>query len=151
MGHVIKQIFMKAIKVITNSYTLIISFLIIIISGQHLGGFYIIYLLIALPYFGIHSILALVGIILLLIIYHNKKNRCFIIRPLINLVSVLMLIASIYMFFYNDKEHYNYGTFYQLVPQITLIVFSFIALSFIVRNIVSVFKSSKTIINTNQG
>lgn len=137
---------MKAIKVITNSYTLIISFFIIIISGQHLGGFYIIYLLIALPYFGIHSILALVGIILLLIIYHTKKNKYFRIRPLINLVSVLMLIASIYMFFYNDKEHYNYGTFYQLVPQITLIVFSIIALSFIIQNIMSVFKSSTTTI-----
>lgn len=144
MVHVTKLKLMKAIKIITNPYTLIISFLMIIISGQHLGGFYIVYLLLALPHLGIHSILAVIGITLLLIIYHNKK-RLSVIEPIINMIGVLMLIASIFIFFYKDDEHYNYGTFYQLVPQITLFLFAFIALCFIVRNFVSVFRKPLTI------
>ena len=46
---------------------LITSFLLIIISGEHLGGFYALYLLLALFYGGIHSLLGLSGIVLLII------------------------------------------------------------------------------------
>lgn len=140
---VIKLDFMKGVKIITNPYTVIITFLMIIISGQHLGGFYIVYLLLALPHGGIHALFAIIGISLLLIIYHSK-TRFSIIKSAINVIAVLMLIVSIFIFFYTDDEHYNYGTFYQLVPQITLILFAFIALCFLVRNIVSFFRSPST-------
>lgn len=116
----------------------------IIISGQHLGGFYIVYLLVALPHGGVHSLLAITGITILLLTYH-RSIKPSVIAPTLNLIGVVILIASIFIFFYNDKEHYNYGTFFQLVPQITLILFAFIALCFIVRNIVTLFRNPSTI------
>ncbi len=134
---------MKAAKIITNPYTVVITFLMIIISGQHLGSFYIVYLLLALPHGGIHALLAVIGISLLLIIYHNKRMSS-IIKSILNVIAILMLIASLFIFFYIDDEHYNYGTFYQLVPQTTLVLFVFIALCFIVRNICIFFRSPST-------
>lgn len=132
---------MKAIKILTNPYTLIISFLLIIISGQHIGGFYIIYLLLALPHFASYAVLSVIGIALMLITFHNKKTRFSITEPILNLVAVLLLLASIFIFFYTDNERYNYGTFYQLVPQITLVLFLIIALTSIVINIISICKT----------
>jgi hypothetical protein len=38
---------MKAYQIITHPYTLIASFCLILISGQHWGGFYLLYLLLA--------------------------------------------------------------------------------------------------------
>ena len=63
---------MKAIQVITHPVTLIISFLFILISGEHWGGFYILYLLLALPHGGLHALLGFVGIVIL-VIAMNKK------------------------------------------------------------------------------
>jgi hypothetical protein len=131
---------MKALRIITNPYTLIASFLIIIISGQHLGGFYLIYLMLALPHFAAYSVLAVSGIVLLIFTYHSRKIKSSIAEPLVNLVAASMLLASIFTFFFTDKEQYNFGTFYQLVPQITLTVFASIWLSFIVLNTMSAFK-----------
>lgn len=132
---------MKIVKIITNPYTLIISFLIIIISGQHLGNFYIFYILMALPHFGIYALLAVTGIVLILIEYHRRKTNTSLIEPIVNLAGVLLLLASIFIFFYIDNGHYNYGTFYQLVPQITLILFLIIAVITIVIDIMSIYRT----------
>ena len=106
------------------------------ISGQHLGGFYLLYLLLALPHGGMHSLLALFGIVLLLISYNKyKRKKIYLIESIINMVAIILLILSLFSFFYNDKEHYNFGTFYQIVPQITLVIFSIVALTFLLDNV----------------
>lgn len=123
-------------NIITHPYIVIISFFIIMISGQHLGGFYLLYLLLALPHGGMHSLLALFGIVLLLISYNKyKRKKIYLIESIINMVAIVLLILSLFSFFYNDKEHYNFGTFYQIVPQITLVAFSVIALTFLLDNV----------------
>lgn len=123
-------------KIITHPYIVIISFFIIMISGEHLGGFYLLYLLLALPHGGIHSLFALFGILLLLISYNKyKRKKIYLIESIINMVAIILLILSLFSFFYNDKERYNFGTFYQIVPQITLVVFSIIALTFLLDNV----------------
>ena len=98
---------MKAIKILTNPYTLIISFLMIIISGEHTGGFYISYLLLALPHFANYAVLAVVGIALMLLVFHSKRKNSSATKPVGNLIAILLLLASVYIFFYTDVEHYN--------------------------------------------
>lgn len=133
---------MKAIRIITHPYTIMISFFLIMISGQHWGGFYLLYVLIALPHAGIHALLALFGIALLAFTYSKyERKRIYHIESILNIIGILALIFSLFFFFYNDKQNYNEGTFYQLIPQITLIAFSILALAFIVDNIMPFFKS----------
>ena len=127
---------MKALKVITHPYTLIISFLLIIISGEHLGGFYALYLLLALYYAGIHSLLGLGGIILLIVTKRTGiKNKETSWPNVLNIVGAVLLVLSLVWFFYWDKEGYNYGTFYQFIPRLSLILFGLTALLFIGRNL----------------
>lgn len=110
------------------------------ISGEHLGGFYALYLLLALYYGGIHSILALFGIILL-IVARNKdvKTKFHALPNILNIGGAVFLVLSIVYFFYADKEGYNYGTFYQFVPRLSLILFGLIALIFIGKNLFQTF------------
>lgn len=133
---------MNILKIITHPYTIIISFFAVMISGQQIGGFYLLYLLLGLPHGAIHSLLALGGIILLLISYNKfKKNRNYMLGRVINLVGLILLLLSLFFFFYKDKQHYNYGTFYQLIPQITLTIFSVLTFAFLLNNLLSIFKN----------
>jgi len=132
---------MKVLKIFTHPYVLIISFLMIMISGEHLGGFYILYLLLALPSGAIHSLLALVGIGLLLVGYHKyERKNIHLAEFILNVVGTLLLFSSIYLFFLNDRDNYNYGTFTQTVPVITLVFFSFLSICFLLYTIVKALK-----------
>lgn len=131
---------MKAIKIITHPVLLILSFLFVLISGQHLGGFYLLYLLLALPHGGIHSLIAVAGILLLVLTYIKfRRENKFIIEAILNIVGSGFLVLSLVLFFYRDQQGNNSATFEQLVPQITLILFGVLTFAFIINNIVRSF------------
>lgn len=132
---------MKTIKIISHPVTLITCFLLVLISGQHLGGFYLLYILLGLPHGAIHSILATAGIaIILFSSYKYKREFNYLIEPILNMTGVTMLSFSLLVFFVNDKERYNYSTFDQTVPVISLILFGIVALSFSLYNLISLFR-----------
>ena len=132
---------MKTFNILTHPLLLITSFLFILISGEHLGGFYLMYILIALPHGGIHSLLALTGIVLLVCSYSKYKsaNKIFLI-PTLDILGVSCMAFSLFFFFHRDKRGYNDGTFEQLVPQITLVLFSLLSLLFIIKNVARISK-----------
>lgn len=66
--------------------------------------------------------------------------KVYAVRYIANLVGALLLILSLFLFFYRDRSNYNIGTFYQTVPQLMLAVFSIITLGFIVTNASAAFK-----------
>ena len=123
---------MKLFKILSHPYTLILSFLFIVISGQHLGGFYALYVFLGLMHGVINSVLAFLGIIVLLVSHHSGRPQKSLIRQALNVTGVGLLFASLYFFFANDKAHYNWGTFEQGFPMFTLVLTSFIALCFLI-------------------
>lgn len=134
---------MKVIHIITHPVTLIVSFLFILISGEHWGGFYILYLLLALPHGGMHALLGLVGTILLCVaIYQRNKINKHRDSSLLCIGGALLMAGSLLSFFMQRGGEYNYGTFTQTVPVISLIVFVALVTSFLTYNIF-VLKNSK--------
>lgn len=128
---------MKTIKIITHPVVLISSFLFILISGEHFGGFYLLYLLMALPHGSIHSLLAVTGIGLLVASYIKfRRENKFVVEAIINILGAACLILSLFVFFYNDSSGYNRGTFEQWVPQMTLLLFGLLIIAFALYNIV---------------
>ena len=124
---------MRVFKILSHPYTLISCFLFMLISGQHLGGFYVLYLLLALPHGGIHSLLAVAGIGILLLNYHllrGKQNK--IVSKSLDVLGLILLVGSLLYFFLNDTQHYNWGTFDQGLPMFTICLTSFIGLCFLV-------------------
>jgi len=123
---------MKIFKILSHPYTLILCYSFIMISGEHWGGFYATYVLLALPAGYIHSLLAVAGIISIAVSYHwmggqNSKLTA----QLMNVLGVLLLLASIVYFFKKDVRHYNWGTFEQGYPLFTLYLAAFIAICFL--------------------
>jgi hypothetical protein len=102
------------------------------ISGESFGGFYAMYILMALPFGGVHALLAVAGIIILLANHNIQRNKGNPVREVINLIGVLLLFGSLYYFFWNDKQHYNYGSFQQTVPVVTMVLTAFIAVCFLI-------------------
>ena len=128
---------MKAINYITHSTVLIISFVLVLISGQQFGGFYLLYIMLALPHGGLHAILAVMGIAVLIFSnYKYKRQFSYLIEPLLNITGAALLFLSLFLFFYTDKGQYNYGTFYQAVPIISLSIFGLLLIGFITNNLV---------------
>ncbi len=137
-------------KVFKHPLAVIISFIMILISGKQTGGFYILYLLLGLPHGGIHSITGILGTLLLL--FGNIKSKQWggnYISLCLNLLGVLLLWLSLFSFFYNDKGNYNIATFYQLLPQILLSLFLLISIVFFVHNILLLLKHPKNNYNSS--
>lgn len=127
---------MKKSNIITHPYSVLISFSLVLISGEHIGGFYILYLLMGLPHGTFHSILGISGIIILLLNKMlNSKKENYLLMPILNITGSILMIVSLSIFFFSDEDHYNIATFYQLVPQIFLVVFILLSVSFILKNI----------------
>jgi uncharacterized membrane protein len=136
---------MKIIKILGHPYALVISFLFLLISGEHLGGFYILYLLIALPHGGLHSILAIIGIAAILVAFH--RNIKLTTSALLSIVGFALLIVSVYLFFANDTTHYNSDTFFQTAPLTTFFIFGFIGICFLISQLSHFVRSNNRQIN----
>src|SRR5258708_4544298 len=137
---------MKAIKVVTHPALLISSFCLILISGEHFGGFYLLYLLLALPHGSIHALLAVAGIVLLLM--NKKKNSSFQrykIQQLLYIAGAACQVLSLYLFFHNDNKGYNLGTFEQWVPLISLALFALLTTGFVSYHFMLLLSANKSL------
>lgn len=126
---------MKLINIVTHPVLVIISFCIILISGEHFGGLYLLYILMAIPHGGIHAVLALVGSGLVLFSYarYNRRSTAFT-ELVLNIVGIFTLYGSLWLFFYNSWN-YNEGTFRQTMPLVSLALFGIVSLTSMLNSI----------------
>lgn len=135
---------MKLIKLLAHPVILIISFLIILISGQHVGGFYAMYLVMALPHGGVHAVLGIGGIVILLTSFLKAKSwNKNSIRLILNVAGLVCLWLSLFYFFYQDESGYNNGTLQQLLPILSIGLFALISFCFFIDSIVFGKRSDK--------
>ena len=73
---------MKMIKLFTHPVVIIIAFLLILISGEHLGGFYLLYILLGLSHGAVHSLLAIDGMAYCFLLIINTNSSSFLILSL---------------------------------------------------------------------
>lgn len=123
---------MKLFKILSHPYTLICSFSFMIISGESLGGFYIMYILLGLLHGVLHSLLGFYGMLLLVLGYHLPLKRNLWVKQLLSVSGVLLMFLSVFFFFRNDAAHYNWGTFEQGFPLFTLVFTAIIAFCFLI-------------------
>ncbi len=127
---------MNIFRIILSPFVIVLSFLLIVISGEQVGGFYFVYLSRALPHGTLYVILAIAGILILLLnLIKPIWNNPFF-KSIINQVGGLSLLMSVYVFFFSDSTEYNLNTFSQVVPLITILVFLLLVCGFIYINFV---------------
>jgi hypothetical protein len=123
---------MKIFKILSHPYTFIFSFLFIVISGEHLGGFYALYILLGLLPGAVHSLLGFFGALILIISYQLPRTTKAYLKQGLNVIGAAMMCLSIYLFFKNDTSRYNWGTFDKEVPVFTLVLFGILGICFLI-------------------
>ena len=117
---------MKVRNILGNRLVLITIFSLLLIEGEHFGGFYLLYLLLALPHGGAYSIIAFAGIILVLAGKNiNAKN----LKLIFSGGGLLLMFLSLLIFF--NRGDNKQATFQQLVPIISFCLFGICVLFFI--------------------
>ena len=126
---------MKVRNILGNRLVLITIFSLLLIEGEHFGGFYLLYLLLALPHGGVYSIIAFAGIIFVLAGNNiNAKNL-----KLIFSVSGLLLMLLSLLIFFNRGDNKG-ATFHQSVPIISFCLFGICVLFFIIGSLENFYK-----------
>jgi Na+/melibiose symporter-like transporter len=119
---VTKKEVMNLIKIIGHPIAVMSMYLLLIISGQSFGGFYLLYILLGLPHGVPDAILAVTGLGLMLLGYKLFRKRYNPVKPLLYTVSIAVMIYSLVVFFRLSKG-YNDPTFHQTVPLISFALF----------------------------
>ena len=109
-----------------NKYIITLSYSLIIISGDHLGGPLIAYLILPLVYLKIDlvSILGLFALTLLLGSFTKKENE----KALLHLIGIGCMYTSLILFFISDSSNYNLQSFHQTIPMISMSIFVLLTL-----------------------
>jgi len=121
-----------ALKILVHPLTICLLFCFLIISGEESAFFYIFILLLGLPHGVLHSILGILGIVLLLSSVFLKER---IVMSILNLAGALCFILSLVRFFTQPGASYNYNTLRESVPLILLVLFSLLLLVFIIQQL----------------
>lgn len=119
---------MKLIKIIGHPVLVMSLFLLILISGEQFGGFYLLYLIMGLPYGAPHTLIALTGLLTMFIGYKIHPKQLPKIKPILYLLGDGFMATALFVFFWSSKG-YNNSTFEQAVPLISLSLFGICVLS----------------------
>lgn len=123
---------MKLKKIISHPYTLVVSFSLITVTGQQAGGVYFLYLILGISYGAVYAILGTMGIAVILFShfkykrYDQSMDEC-----LINLIGAVLLILSLFLFFYHNAAQLNFRIYAQLTTLISLFVFGILTTCFV--------------------
>ena len=129
---------MKVIKLIGHPVSLVIIFMLLIIEGNHFGGFYLLYLLMALPHAAAYGLLALAGIASLLLGFKIQPEKK-IINKLLSISGLVFMILSLILFFAKGNKD---ATFEQTIPLLTFILFGISIICFLVTTFLGKMKSN---------
>lgn len=129
---------MKAIKILGHPISVMVLFSMLLISGENLGGFYLMYLLMALPHAAIYAMLGFAGLISMFAGY-MIGTIINILKPVFYVSAEVLMVSSLFLFFKNSRG-YNDATFHQTVPLICFVLFGFCILSNLLIAISYMFK-----------
>lgn len=109
---------------------LLLSFSLLVISGRAFGGFYLVYILNALPHGYLYAIAAILGFALLLFAQIRYGSRIQTAGSVLHLAGAFCLLLSLFLFFVMDTTNYNHGTLRETVPVILLVVFLMLVVTY---------------------
>jgi membrane associated rhomboid family serine protease len=119
---------MKAIKIMGHPLVLSFIFLFLLIEGDHFGGFYLLYLLLALPHGALYAILAVFGVIA--VVLGSSKVMSKVVGLLLSLSGLISMLVSLLIFFSPGNK---FDTFRLTIPLLTFIVFAISIICYLFR------------------
>lgn len=123
---------MKIIRWIGHPVILICIYLLFITEGENFGGFYMIYLMLALPHGAAYAVLAALGIACVVVGFNLPGKKRYWLKPTLYLSGLAFMISSLVNFFSTGDQS---GTFEWGFPFITFIILCTCATFFLVYSL----------------
>lgn len=133
---------MKIIKVVGHPVMVMSLFLLLLISGESFGGFYVLYILLGLPHGVPHALLAVLGIGVMLTGYKIYQGQTHPLKSLLYLAGNGLMFFALLTFFAASKG-YNDPTFHQPAPLISFLLFGLCTLCNVTLSLAFFVKPSK--------
>lgn len=125
-----KKNLMKIIKWIGHPVILIILYLLLVIEGDQFGGFFLLYLLLALPHLVLYAIIAAVGLFFMILAFNSNPDKYLNRVRLFYLIGYALLIVSLMLFFAKGNK---WGTFELAIPLFSFILFGICSICFLIN------------------
>lgn len=123
---------MKLLSIISHPYALVASFFLIIIGGQQIDQFYLQFLLSGLRSGAWHSVAGITGISLILFSHLRFGDGDKSLEAhLTNLLGVILLVLSLFLFFYAGRDTLVAETFNQGIFLTSMTIFCIFVTCFI--------------------
>ncbi|MFL5788121.1 MAG: hypothetical protein ACJ748_08710 [Flavisolibacter sp.] len=119
---------MNLLKIVGSPVVLIIIYLLLIIEGDNFGGFFLLYLVLALPHGAPYALLAALGIACLIVGFNLNMTKRKFIKPILYLFGYCLMVGSLIMFFGIGNK---WATFELTVPLFTFILFAFCSIIYL--------------------
>ncbi|MGC4038415.1 MAG: hypothetical protein QM764_20795 [Chitinophagaceae bacterium] len=118
---------MKFFKYAGNPYLFISLYLLLIIEGEHFGGFYLLYLLMALPHGASYAVVSVSGILLLVA---ANTIKSLILQRVLTPVGFVVMVIGLLLFFIRGTAD---ETFNLIFPLTLLCICGFSGLCLLIR------------------
>lgn len=138
---------MKLIKAIGHPVVLICIYLLLVIEGDNFGGFYVLYLLLALPHAVPYSVIAAVGIGFMVVGFNLQGTHRLIQKSALYLLGFVFMITSLVVFFAKGNK---WATFELTVPLLSFILLGLCSVCFIISTIYSLWYSMHPKVKSHQ-
>jgi hypothetical protein len=132
---------MKIIQVIGHPVLLMSLFLLLMIEGENFGGFYLLYLLLALPHGATYAVIAVSGLIFIFIGYKSYRIMYNPIKSILYFIGISFMILSLFIFF--NKGNKN-ATFEEVVPLISFVLFGLSTTCLLINSIIMLLRKRKS-------
>jgi hypothetical protein len=134
---------MKLIKIIGHPVTVMVVYLLLLVSGESFGGFYALYILLGLSHGVVDSVVSMLGLLIMLLGYKTYRQRFHPVKPGLYLLADAVLIFGLVLFFRTTKG-YNDATFEQTVPLTTFVLFGICVLCNILLSVLLLTQNGKS-------
>jgi hypothetical protein len=123
---------MKTLKWIGHPVLFVIIYLLLIIEGDHFGGFFILYLLLTLPHLVPYAVVSAFGIIGVVIGYNIEKEKQLKLKLMCYFIGFCLMILALILFFAKGNK---WETFNYILPTVIFIIFGICGLCFLLNAI----------------
>jgi hypothetical protein len=133
---------MKIIKIIGHPVSVMCMYLLLLISGESFGGFYVLYIVLGLPHGVPDAIVSTLGLGIMLLGYKIYRNKFHPVKPALYFLGDTVMIIGLVLFFQTTKG-YNNATFHQAVPLFSFALFGLCVLCNVLLSVVLLSQNGK--------
>lgn len=134
---------MKILKIVGHPVSVMCVYLLLLISGESFGGFYVLFILLGLSHGVPDTIVSTLGLGIMLLGYKIYRKKYHPIKPALYILGDVVMIIGLIMFFQTAKG-YSYATFHQIAPLVSFALFGLCVLCNVVLAVMLFIQNSKS-------